>query len=366
MTKKQLHISGLPEGLAAADQMLFRTRVLHAAQELLDQTALDRLAVSIHTQDAIPSRAEPCGPSNHNNAGAGQSEATEYRALDPLFSWDRVVLNAEVRERIITAVETIEYKAKLFEEWGLSEIEPFPRAALNFHGPPGTGKTMAAHAVAHMLRRQIIIASYAQIESKYLGDAPKNAERIFQAAEQAEAVLFIDEADSLLSRRLTGASQGSERAANSLTSQLLICLEWFSGVVIFATNLLENYDRAFDTRVQHVEFTLPDENARRGIWRNHLPARLPLADDVGLDELASLDGLCGRDIRNTVIMAATQAVRNGGACVNRRQLLDAAEIVLQSRRTPADDTNGKLTRDERQRLQNRLRNMAGDENGRVH
>ncbi len=102
--------------------------------------------------------------------------------------------------------------------------------------------------------------------------------------ERDNAILFIDEADSLLSRRLTNVTQGSEQAINSMRSQLLICLERFRGVVIFATNLVENYDKAFETRVRHVHFLLPDEQGRRDIWRRHLPARLPLAPDISLDQ----------------------------------------------------------------------------------
>ncbi|MGD1914201.1 MAG: hypothetical protein ACFB2X_26200 [Rivularia sp. (in: cyanobacteria)] len=81
----------------------------------------------------------------------------------------------------------------------------------------------------------------------------------------------------MLSKRLTNANQGSERAANSICSQLLICLEKFKGVVIFATNLVENYDKAFETRVRHIHFPMPDEKARYLIWQNHLPPELPLA-----------------------------------------------------------------------------------------
>jgi SpoVK/Ycf46/Vps4 family AAA+-type ATPase len=92
---------------------------------------------------------------------------------------------------------------------------------------------------------KIIEASYAHIKSMYHGEGPKNVEALFYAAQAQNAILFIDEADSLLSRRLTNVNQGSEQAINSMRSQLLICLERFKGVVIFATNLVQNYDPAF-------------------------------------------------------------------------------------------------------------------------
>ena len=110
----------------------------------------------------------------------------------------------------------------------------------------------------------------------------------------------------------------------------MISLERFSGVVIFATNLLDNYDRAFDTRVQHIEFSLPDEPARREIWKKHLPSRLPLTPDVSVEELAQVEGVCGRDIRNAVIMAATRTVRHGDDAVTRDVLLDSVDRVRKS------------------------------------
>ena len=110
----------------------------------------------------------------------------------------------------------------------------------------------------------------------------------------------------LLSRRLTEANTGSEQAINSMRSQLLICLERFSGVVIFATNLVENYDRAFHGRVRHVEFPLPGYEQRRRLWSVHLPQDLPMGE-LSLDRLATVEGVSGRDIKNAAL-EASQAV----------------------------------------------------------
>jgi ATP-dependent 26S proteasome regulatory subunit len=101
----------------------------------------------------------------------------------------------------------------------LSKIEPSPKLALNFHDASGTGKTMAAHTLVNAMNRKIM-ASYAEIESKYHGDGPKNVKKLFRLASETNAVLFIDEADSLLSKRLTNVTRGSEQAsfdADSIT-----------------------------------------------------------------------------------------------------------------------------------------------------
>jgi len=140
-----------------------------------------------------------------------------------------------VKEELLSAIDVIRVEKQVFHDWGLKKIEPFPRTCLNFYGQPGTGKTLAAHAIAQILGRPILIASYAEIESKFHGDGPKNVQAIFYAAERDNAVLFIDEADSLLSKRLTEVTQGSEQAINSMRSQLFICLEGFRGIVVFTT-----------------------------------------------------------------------------------------------------------------------------------
>lgn len=173
--------------------------------------------------------------------------------------------------------------------------------------------------------------------SKYHGEGPKNVGAIFLAAEQQDAVLFIDEADSLLSKRLTNVSQGSEQAINSMRSQLLICLEKFHGVVIFATNLVVNYDRVFVSRLISVKFELPDSTMREEIWRAHLypdeqakvKLNIPLAEDVDLKELAERFPVCGRDIRNSVVNACVAAKRQSMEYVTQNCLAQAVQVEME-------------------------------------
>jgi ATP-dependent 26S proteasome regulatory subunit len=127
-------------------------------------------------------------------------------------------------------------------------------------------------------------------------------------------------------------TQGSEQAINSMRSQLLICLEKFRGIVVFATNLVENYDSAFETRVRHVHFPLPDAAARRLIWREHLPQELPLAADVDVDALANLkDELSGREIKNAVVATAIGVAASGRKKVDQRDLLDSVGKLVSAR-----------------------------------
>ncbi len=188
---------------------------------------------------------------------------------------------------------------------------------------------MAAEALTSELRKPIIRASYAEIESKYHGEGPKRVKAVFMAAEREDAVLFLDEADSLLSKRLTDISESSAQAVNSMRSQLLMSLEKFDGLVIFATNLVVNYDRAFISRLISIKIPDPDLAARKAIWEKHIYGEginIPLSDDVNTAELAEAYAFCGRDIKNAVVYACVDAARKSKDVTQADFLKACAEV----------------------------------------
>jgi len=262
-----------------------------------------------------------------------QKRAKQYVPVEPSYTFDRVILPKQVLDKIEESLNIVEYENKVFKEWGLYAIQPNPSSALSFFGPSGTGKTMAAEAIADKLHKKILKVSYADIESKFHGEGPKMVKAIFLAAQNEDAVLFIDEADSLLSKRLTNVTQGSEQAINSMRSQLLICLEEFHGIVIFATNLVVNYDQAFLTRLISVEFVKPDTDCRKQIWDVHIKPtngnqlNIPLAEDVDTQALAEKYEFCGREIRKAVISACVSAAMNHRDIVTQDDFIAAADKV---------------------------------------
>ena len=202
----------------------------------------------------------------------------------------------------------------VYNIWGFSEIDANIRSIINFYGPPGTGKTLCANAIAHELSERtgeeysLLSLNYSEIESMYVGEAPKKLERVFNYAKDKKLVLFFDEADSFLGKRIQNVSQGSEQAINSLRSTMLIQLEKYTSVVIFATNLTSNYDNAFKTRfLAEIEFPLPDKETCKKIFKKNIPAKLTtrfsnsgLTEDE-LDNIAQqLVGLSGRDIKTII------------------------------------------------------------------
>src|SRR5262249_38377103 len=203
----------------------------------------------------------------------------------------------------------------IFNRWGFAERHPTGLAlAFNFAGPPGTGKTICAEAIAHSLGRRLLLVRYAELESLWMGETPKNVAAIFKTAREERAVLFFDEADAIASRRSTSVDLGFQRESNPVISVLLQELEWYNGVVIFATNLAANFDPAFERRIRmHVLFEMPGPVEREEIWRVQMhPTRTPLGPEVNFRTLAEKYAVSGGDIRNAVLKAAVAAAAEPG------------------------------------------------------
>lgn len=241
-------------------------------------------------------------------------EGADFKIIKPSVTLDRVVLSDDNREKLQMALSSIVNQNLVYNIWGFSEIDSNIRSIINFYGPPGTGKTLCANAIAHELSTRtgenysLLSLNYSEIESMYVGEAPKKLERVFNYAKDKKLVLFFDEADSFLGKRIQNVSQGSEQAINSLRSTMLIQLEKYTGVVIFATNLTSNYDSAFKTRfLAEIEFPLPDQDTCRKIFMKNLPSKLlsrfanSSLTDEELDNIAlHLVGLSGRDIKTII------------------------------------------------------------------
>jgi SpoVK/Ycf46/Vps4 family AAA+-type ATPase len=235
------------------------------------------------------------------------------RAVESIVSrrtFDDVILPPATRRALDTALAQVTQHDLIFNRWGLGDRHPTGLAlAFNFAGPPGTGKTICAEAIAHSLGRRLLLVRYAELESMWMGETPKNVAVIFRTAHEERAVLLFDEADAIAARRSTSVDHGSQRESNTTVSVLLQELESYNGVVIFATNLAANFDPAFERRIRtHVLFEMPGEAERAQIWRVQLhPSRTPLAGDVDFHALARRYEVSGGDIRNAVLKAALSA-----------------------------------------------------------
>lgn len=342
-------VTNLPDFRDQADETIFKSRISNLISDVLTEKYNIKnprpVIASVKKRPPVPDgKGKPADSEDADSAFF-------IEAQDPHYTFDQIVLADDVFQELHYAIKFENVRSKVYDEWGLSKIEPCPKLALNFHGASGTGKTMAAHGIAHAMGRKIILASYAEIESKYHGDGPKNVKKLFQIASDTNAVLFIDEADSLLSKRLTNVTQGSEQAINSMRSQLLIQIEQFSGVVIFATNLASNYDNAFITRIKSIHFAMPDQEMRKRLWKIMLLPQLPLDNNIDIEELSLIEDTCGRDIKNAVVKAAIKTAIDNEPYITQKNLHETLSAILESNR----QVTGKLSESEKTEIGRKIK-----------
>lgn len=255
----------------------------------------------------VAQRFERMQQSNQGQAMKDLSNKTEakhsFTVSHPVVNLDKdVILSNCTRVQLDEGIAKLKFHKTIYEDWNFGSVDRQGRSViLNFFGAPGTGKTLTAEAFAGSLGMPIIKVSIAELESKFMGETSKNIQAVFEAAIAENAVLFFDEADTLLGKRLSSVTQGIDNEVNAMRSTLLIELEKFNGIAIFATNFAKNYDEAFRSRISHhIEFELPDLQARKQIWSNMIVEQIPLADEREqlLDVVAEQsEGLSGREIR---------------------------------------------------------------------
>ena len=257
----------------------------------------------------------PIVPPNFNNSDQAKNfekikEKQFVNPIKPKFTFDDLILSHNITQQVFDLLSSRSNQSKIFKEWGFNSTHKHQdKIAINLYGPPGTGKTMAAHAIADKLGQKIIEVNYADIESKYVGETPKNLQKVFESAMETDSVLFFDEADAMLSRRVTNMSSSTDTSVNQTRSVLLVLLNNFKGTIIFATNFISNYDPAFMRRILgHVHFTLPDELEREKMWKELTPKEFP--NELNSEEISKkYSGISGSDISNAILKTAFRVAK---------------------------------------------------------
>jgi AAA+ superfamily predicted ATPase len=307
-----------------AKKRFFRPIIVSKFLEKIQENGLSKLKIIEIRFELIETYSKKQGKLRDQ----GTDQLLTTRPARPVWNFSQIINKNETTRELRRAIAIYEKKNLLFDVWGLKAIKPQNSVLINLSGPPGTGKTMVAHAVANQVGLPIIELSYAQIESKYVGDGPKNIRRAFEIASKENALLFFDEADSLLGRRIRNVTEGADQAINSMRSQMIIELDRFRGVALFATNLILNYDDSFRSRLNTIYIPLPDKTLRAEILKLFLSSsNIPGANEIGPFEISSMseetEGLSGRDLRDAFILAATEM-----ALDDRISLKDALRQTL--------------------------------------
>ncbi|OUN18625.1 hypothetical protein B5G34_17990 [Flavonifractor sp. An82] len=257
----------------------------------------------------------------------------QWVPIHPRYTLKDLILDSTTSNQLLDVISYHQNHDLIFHKWGLEErFASQDGLAVNLYGPPGTGKTMAAHAIVDALDAMVICVDYAEIESKYVGETSKNLSRLFQAAEEQNAVIFFDEADALLSKRVTNMTSATDVSVNQTRSVLLNLLNQYRGVILFATNFIQNFDAAFLRRIKyHIQFHLPDETLREQLWRAYIPSKMPCQVDCSY--LArKYSGISGSDIANAVFSAAVGAARNQEKYILQQRFEDAIQHCLDAKK----------------------------------
>jgi SpoVK/Ycf46/Vps4 family AAA+-type ATPase len=310
--------------------------------------------------------------------GKAQMEMLLSGLIEPRVSVDQVILP----EAVITAVlQTLDQaipaiQELLFQTWGFDAILEKGRGiGMLFVGPPGTGKTMLAEALAKRLGYQFWNIGSGNLNGMFVGDFEKAVSAAFKKArktrqewldwdklrQDADApqmvtvgsgddleevdretvglpkeeielppeppkgiILLFDEVDSIVAARDNKSTDGPSWSMGPLAAgqinHFLREMEEFDGVVIFPTNRVTTLDEAFERRISLIqEFPFPDATIREQIWKSKIPSQAPLADDIDWAALAKHE-IAGGHIKNAVMhaarMAALRRPRRSHRCIS--------------------------------------------------
>ena len=278
---------------------------------------------------------EQAGGKNAMSFGApGRSNARVYVQSTKGIRFSDVAGEDEAKENLSEIVDYLHNPQK-YTEAGAS----MPKGLL-LVGPPGTGKTMLAKAVAGEADVPFFSISGSEFVEMFVGMGASKVRDLFkQAKEKAPCIVFIDEIDAIGQKRNSGSMGGNDEREQTL-NQLLTEMDGFEGntgvimggiILLAATNRPEVLDQAllrpgrFDRRVP-VE--LPDLAGREAILKVHAK-KIKTADDVNLHTIARMaSGASGAELANIINEAALRAVRNGRTIVNEADLEESIEVVI--------------------------------------
>ncbi|KKK72598.1 hypothetical protein LCGC14_2902260, partial [marine sediment metagenome] len=184
-----------------------------------------------------------------------------------LRTFDNCVLPKSVRNTIDEAL-TVVLRSEMFDKWGINEhFEKGLTNSILIYGPPGTGKTMVSESIAAVLGMNLMKLTNADIQSNIPGQTEKNMTDSFRKAKDQDALIMLDECDSMLyNRNAVGAIMSAE------INHLMTEIENFSGVVIMTTNRLYKLDEALQRRIiAKIELPFPDRPTREAIWKKLIP-----------------------------------------------------------------------------------------------
>jgi AAA+ superfamily predicted ATPase len=246
--------------------------------------------------------------------------------IEPKATMGDLVLPEREARLLHDIASQVKNRRTVYDEWGFGQkMNRGLGITALFSGESGTGKTMAAEAIANELFLDLFRIDLSQVVNKYIGETEKNLRRVFDAAEEGGVILFFDEADALFGKR-SEVKDSHDRYANIEINYLLQRIEAFPGLAILATNAKSALDPAFVRRLRFiVEFPYPGPAERRAIWEKVFPKDVP-CEKLDLDRLTRFN-LTGGSIHNIALNSAFLAA-DSKQKVTMQLVLDAIKTEL--------------------------------------
>ncbi len=209
-------------------------------------------------------------------------------------------------EQILAAARNHEH---VMVDWGFgSHLSTGKGLCVLFDGPPGTGKTFAAEVIASELHRPLQRVDMSNLVSKWVGETGNNLARLFAAARAGRAILLLDEADALLSKRVAQTSKSTDRYANMEVNILLQEIERYNGITILTTNHEQSLDEALQRRIQfRISFENPEREERIQLWKKLIAPQAEIEKGIDFNRLGTEFELSGGYIKNAILTAAFKA-----------------------------------------------------------
>lgn len=303
-----------------------------ASQYRLSARSIQRVAAQLRglgAEQAIESVQRLCSSS-------ARYPTSLVQRIEPRATFADLVLPPAQLHALEQVALHARHRITVHHDWGFAEKgERGLGIASLFWGDSGTGKTMAAEALAGSLGLVLFRIDLSAVVSKYIGETEKNLRQVFDCAEETGAVLLFDEADALFGKR-SEVKDSHDRYANIEVSYLLQRMEAYRGLAVLTTNHKATLDAAFHRRLRFVvHFPFPDAAEREAIWQRVFPSQTPLG---GLDyqKLARLV-VAGGTIRNIALSAAFLAAE-AGTPITMDHVLRAAHLDAAKREETLSET----------------------------
>ena len=255
--------------------------------------------------------------------------------IAPKAMMDDLVLPRRESTLLQQIAAQVKNRTTVYDDWGFrKKMNRGLGISALFAGESGTGKTMAAEAIANELFLDLYRIDLSQVVNKYIGETEKNLRRLFDAAEDGGAILFFDEADALFGKR-SEVKDSHDRYANIEINYLLQRIEAYQGLAILATNAKSALDPAFVRRLRFIiDFPYPGPVERKAIWEKAFPKDVP-CEKLDTGRLARFN-LTGGSIHNIALNSAFLAADSKDK-VTMRTVLDAVRTELTKMNKPLNE-----------------------------